>query len=1027
MRAYRPIREYLAAVRRRLRQNAALEVALLAATALALLVLVVPLIALQVALHHGSTIFFVTVAGTCLLLLVLGLVGLVRPARRYRDDLQVARFVGDARADIASDLVSAVEFAATPSSSGRGSRELIAAFLDSTASRLDAVRPAALVSTRALQRSAISCAAAVSCLSAAILLSPATVRAGWERVLDPTDPRPFGGARMSATPLVGDIEVTVEYPEYTGRPPLTLPSSSGDVRAMPGSFLTVRTRSLMPLLSARIVLEDEGTPTASDDSQEGEQAVAGSAEPPATAAKATEIAFEVGDQERLSARFPVQRPARYRILIEGMDRQKHVEATTRRIEMEFDRRPDVQLYTPGDDLDVASLKRIELAYVAEDDYGISLVSLVYTEGDHTQEKKLAKLPDGRRTAQAKFLWDLAELALEPGSQVSYHLQVTDNNTVTGPRVGRSRAFRLRVFSPREKHEALVDRQGELLERMLHALAGRLTVSVGDLHAHEALQREAADLVVELGTLVAALRDDELADGALRETLDGMRSRIDKLTKAEATIISKLRAKQEQRQPQIGARLKAPAAAMVAELESSAIVLSNWLERQQMENLLALTDEVEVHQQRLRQLFKEYQRTGAADLLAEIERELRSLETRMAEMTQQRAQVAADVLDRFVNSDAMPEERVTDCMSEVRSLMAAGHTLEAEQLMASCMGSLDHASEALEQALRDLRGDTFSDQERHFGEVMDRLADLSLEQGEIAESAQRVWDRYAARAEEMMREEAKDTRRRVSRLQERLQRGLDDVPESGLTPFAKEELDIVDTRLANVDEMLADGDIAEALAMAELARASVETAASELEAAVVDEQGEPWSENTVEARRDLGRVQPLMDKLVADLAASTPAPGDIMSRRDRRELDRLGRRQQSVAERSRRLADRAEKLAEGLPGRSGEALARGVANARAHMERSNLRMRSRDPSGARQESQSAAEALWRTVELTRDAARGRHGLVRTGLRDEPVRIPGADQYKAPQEFRADILDAMKREQAPRGFGNLVKRYYQELIR
>lgn len=1026
MQAYQPIRQYLAAVRSRLRRNAALGALLVALTVFAVLALVIPLLALQVALHHGSTILAVTASAAGAVLVVSLFLGVARPRQRFRSDDQVARYIGALRADVASDVRSAVEFANLDGElnprAGHGSRELMAAFMIDTARGLDAVRPAAFVPTAWLQRAAIICATALSCLAASVLLSPSTLRAGWERVLDPTDPRPFGGALMSASPLVGDIRITVEYPSYSGRTPLILPSASGDIRAMPGSLITLETTALQPVLSASILLEDDapaGRRTGDEPREVHNKPY-------------TEIEFELLDPRRLRARFPVSKAARYRVSLEAMDHQRHVETMTRAVEMERDRVPEVQLYAPADDLDVTRLKRIELAYVAEDDYGIARVELVYTragkdDGDE-QRKSLPLAEVGQRTAEAKILWDLADLALEPGTRVNYRLEVTDNDDAQGPNIGRSQSYRLRVFSPREKHEALVERQRELLERVLQALASRLTAKATDLRAYETLQREAADIVVELGTLSTALRDDELSDGVLRSTLDDMRSRIDKLAKAEAALLARLRGRgAEPSGKQVSARMKAPGSAMIAELEDDAIALDDWVERQLMENLLALTDELEVHKERLQELFKEYHRTGNSELLTEIGRELRSIETRMADMIEQRGRVSDDVLDRFVNSDAIKEEQASDCMAEVRALMDRDAVAEAERALAGCLGSLDHASEALELALRDLRSDRFSEQERRFAEVMDRLADLSLEQLEIAESAQSIWDRYAARADEMMREEAKDTRRRVSKLQERLNKGLAELPDNGLTPFAKEELDIAESRLADVDKMLADGDIAEALAMAELARKSMGTAAAELEAAMIDEQAEPWSAHTSEARRDLGRVQPLVDRLVADLAASTPAPSDIMSRKDRRELDRLGRRQQSVSERSRRLVSKAKKLADEMPGRSGEAMIDGVGDARAHMERSQKRMRSRDPSGARQESKSAAEALKRTVEIARDAARGRHGVIRAGLRDEPIRIPGADQYKAPEAFREHLMEAMQGHDAPPGFGSLVKRYYQELIR
>lgn len=1009
---------FLARVRRSLRVQAGVRFGLFAVTLFALSAVAVPMVAWNMAPHHGSTISTVAFAVMTIALVGGLIVTVIVPTRQSGTDMGIARRVGTACPEMASDLLSAVEFCRQRDaderderSAARGSPVLVDAFLAQISARVDTVQLRSVVSSRPLARAAIWCVAALGCLSASLLASPGHLVHGWERVLYPTDPRPFGGARMSGTPLVGDIRITVDYPAYTERAPRSLPSASGDVRAMPGSAISIETRALIPAFSARILLWQESP--ANTASAELESII--------------DIPFDVTDERVLQGQFRLQAAGEYRFSIEGIDAERHVEAQTRRIELEPDRPPEVQLYTPGDELDVASLERIELAYSAEDDYGISRIELVWTEAGSRRRKPLGIPENGQRTAQGKFLWDLEEASIAPGSETVYYIEVADNDTVSGPNIGQSASYRLRVFSPREKHEKLVVRQRELLERILRALAGRLTVAVDDVHAHQALQRETADLVVELGTLVAALREDELSAEKLREFLDDMRARLNKQTKAEAVLLERLRAKQERDDRPLGNRLANSDQAVIAELERDALSLSDWIERQQMENLLALTDEVEIHRARLKQLFKEYERKNAPELIGEIEREMRSLEKRLTDMTAQRGYLADDVLDRFVHTDAIQEQHAADCMVAVRALMQQGELTRSDRLLETCMGTLEQVTTAMEQSLRALRDDAFNDEERRFGEMMDKLSDLVLEQRDIAELTQSIWQRYAARADEMMREEAKETRRHVSKPLERLRRGLGQISAIGLTPFAKEELSIVDTRLADVDRMLADGDIAEALAMAEQARVGVQTASAELDAALLDQQDEPWGEHTKVSRRELRRVQPMIDKLVSDLAASTPSPNEIMSRRDRRRLERLSRRQQSVAERSRRLADKVEKTADELPGLSATALIEGVASARMHMERSNKRMRTVDPSGARQESRNAADAMQRTLEFTNDASRGSQGTTRAGLRDEPVRIPGTDEYKTPDAFREDILQAMKREQAPLGFGALVKRYYEELIR
>ena len=46
--------------------------------------------------------------------------------------------------------------------------------------------------------------------------------------------------------------------------------------------------------------------------------------------------------------------------------------------------------------------------------------------------------------------------------------------------------------------------------------------------------------------------------------------------------------------------------------------------------------------------------------------------------------------------------------------------------------------------------------------------------------------------------------------------------------------------------------------------------------------------------------------------------------------------------------------------------------------------------------------------------------------QPIRIPGAEDYKAPKQFREEILEAMEDQSAPAGFSEQVKRYYKDII-
>ena len=1006
------IRTFLATVRRQLRRHA-LATSVVGVVVLAgALALALPLAGWALEPSRPTAMALVAIGGLVGGLGVIAalVLGVIAPARRWRSDAAVARWVGEREkrhaSFLASDLLSTVELNAAPPSPTSPSPALVEALTEVTAERVSHIHAPSLLDRRWLRRGGLAALVLALAHGALLVFATDAIASGWRRLGE--DPaRPFGGAAQSSVPLVGDLGILLTPPAYSRRPPLHLPSTAGDFRALAGTRARFVTRALEPGGELSIVLEREG------------------AEPevvPLTTSAAGELTGEL----------TITGAARYRFQSERPGGRRTIEAVAHVIELEPDQAPTVELYAPGDDLDVTDMKRIELAYVVEDDFGVARVELVWEVGGKVERKVLASLADPRGRAQAKVVWDLADIALPPGAIVNYHLEAVDNDAVDGPNVGRSRALRLRVFSPRERHEQHLARQAELAEKVLRALGHRLTSTDPSAPPRDELHRQLSEITVELGTLAAAYESDALADKGLREALDDMRRRIDKLVALEArqlereeTMIAAATRRGGQPPRLAPTRWNAIDKQTVSELEDDALTLADWLEREQMEGMLDVADEIEAHQKRLAELLAEYARTGDEKLKAEILRQIRAIEQRIAELSTKRRSVAEDVLDQFVHAQALQDRQSEDCLAEVRRLVEKGDAAAAQAALERCQRGLSDAATAMEDALRDLRGDRFADGEKKLDELMDELADVTRDQADIAAEADRIFESYADRADDLMQDLARGAQRRLGAAVDRLQEKLDNVPDGGLTPFAREELEIVEKRLTDLERMLQDGDIAEALGMARQARQSLETVAGELDAALSDDPGSPWAEATSDALDAVEGAHPLADKLVGELEAMTPSPDQIMSRDDKRRMDALRRRQGMNGDRAKRLAERARNTPE-LPGASGESIGQRVGEAAEPMENAEQRMSKRDPSGARDEARSAAEALEKARQEAQKAARQAQsqGDARNG--DEPVRIPGADEYRAPERFREELLEAMKRR-APAGYDEQVRRYYEELIR
>jgi hypothetical protein len=991
---------YLALVRSLVFRHEARRALAWAIAALAGLAAVLPLLGLVVGAHRSTALAVLGIAGLVAILVVFAavLVGWVVPRKRFGSDHELARWIGARHKPIASDLLSSVELANAPARKGRPSPELVGALIDTTAKKIESVDPQSLMPAHEVPLARKWALAAIAVNLVLLLVLP--IGRGWRALIaSPHDP--FDGAEMSAVPLVGDLTATLTFPSYSQRKPLVLPSSSGDLRGLPGTTVALKARVLAPAASAELVIET-------------------------TTGKPKTIPAKVeGDQ--LTAELVIDQSAKYRFALTSSSGERQIESTPRTIEAEADQPPTVQLLTPGDPLDVTNLKRVELAYVIEDEFGVTSAELVWESG-HDHGRKPIQIPNmepgglrptggeaATQRVQGKLMWDIAELQVPSGGDVRYWLEAKDNDSIGGPNVGRSREFHLRVISPRERHEETLERQQQVAEKLVKNLGARLVGPTDD--QRDEVSHQLRDAIAELASIGTAFDKDPHASDQLRKTLAQMHERLDRLAIAEQKLMPKSGGKAP------AGRYASTDPKLIGELEDDTIALADWLDRERMEGLLDIDDEIAAHQKRLSDLLAQYARTKDPRILDEIDRETRALQRLYAELEKHQRGMAEDVLDQYVNRDAAQAQQGSSCIDEVSALMHAGKVAQAQAKLEVCQQMQDRQANALEGGLSSLRGDKFGDEQKKLDEVMNELSDVAKDQDDIAGEANRIFDAYAQKADEVARDHRREASKKVGAILDKLRKRVDAINESGLTPFAKEEMDIVERRIADVEHMVADGDLAEGVAMARQAKQSLDTIGGELEAALSDDPKSKFNDATQDALDGVERTEPVAQELIDELQALSPRPDQIMSPDDQRALDRLRRRQQMNEQRAKRLGDKTKQMGSDLPGDAAAELGKKLGTAVDEMGKADDRMKGRDPSGARESAKAAAEALEKARDRARSAARQAQ---QSSVDDEPIRIPGADEYKAPERYREDVLDGMRAGKT-QGFEDMQERYKEEIMR
>ncbi|HEY2747075.1 MAG TPA: DUF4175 family protein [Polyangia bacterium] len=980
----------------------------------------------------GAGVLFVMLAGAALvpgagwrpLALLLGGGGLgaagvfaVRAAARWRRDDAVARFVGGRAPGVGDDLWSAIELERElPKLEANPllSPSLVRAHRERVAERLRTVEPRQLVRVRRLA-SAWPLVVAGAALGALAFYWPAGFARGWA-ALTSANPPPS----TSSEPIVADIDLTLQYPAYTELPPRAIPGSSGQILALPGTRVAVAARALAAgTREASILVEAEGE-------------------------KARELPVEVHDGH-LAATIEVRARGTWRFILGG-GAHRVAEPEAHRIDLEPDHPPRVDLYAPADPLEVAGTRRIELAWSVDDDYGLGAVELVWKVGDAPEKRRAVdKAQAGQRAMQGKIEWDLAELDLKPGARVAYHLEAKDNDTVPGPNVGRSKTLTLTVFSPREKQERAVEDEQQLVEAALQELADRLeTRHIDDEQVMAEFTRihsKAEALLVMLSRAEQSAGEAQSKRTAatirandVRGALGEIHARLGKLVRDEEQALGELRdERRKTRRPLRGGAtrpLEKANPAHVSELERDVIALDDLVGKQRLEELLAVADEMAATRDRLKQLMAEYKKTKSEETKKEIERELRELERKMAELAQKAQRLASELPDQFLNKEAMGDNDLQKKLDDVRQMLARGDIDKAMAEMEKLSQSLDKMMSSMESDLKGFREERFGPEEKAMAEVENKLADLTEEQRRLRDETAEVRQRARAEAQRLMKDKLEALQKRTREKVQRLKKQLESLDPMSLPAYDQEELGRTKKRVEDTEHALGENDVDEARGMAKQAHEGLRQMAMDLH----DEEARSWTRTPPKLRKtreDVSQDEMLAREIADELDKAMPKPSQLMSPDDQKRLSDLGKRQEALRKRAQDLAKDLGKPRVGPDGKPMPmpipgGMPSGLREAGQHMERAEDDLRGQAPREAVGEEAQALEKLNQLKEQMQRERRPKDGSSNAPMDKEPVRIPGADEFRAPKEFRQDLLDAMKRG-GPAEYKEQLKRYYEELAK
>src|SRR5262245_54459764 len=241
-------------------------------------------------------------------------------------------------------------------------------------------------------------------------------------------------------PEIANVQLMIYPPAYTGLASVSTPE--GNVEGLKGSSLRLDALATKDVVRAEIIMDD-----------------------------GKKIALKI-DGRKLQANFVLFQSQSYRIEIEDANGFRN-SPITYALRVKPDGFPTVDLLRPTEDLEINGDEILTLEYSARDDFGIGEIALVTKIGEREDKIILQKDESKRVVLRDQYKWDLGKLALRDGEEAIFVLQVFDNDTISGPKIGTSRSVRLKLKNLKGEHQQVAEMVRDLNSRMVDLLGDHL--------------------------------------------------------------------------------------------------------------------------------------------------------------------------------------------------------------------------------------------------------------------------------------------------------------------------------------------------------------------------------------------------------------------------------------------------------------------------------------------------------------------------------------------------------------------------
>jgi t-SNARE complex subunit (syntaxin) len=863
------------------------------------------------------------------------------------------------------------------------------------------------------------------------------VTEGWQRLLTRHSPEKSVLLHLQE-PITGEIELTYTYPAYTGLPTRTLPVTAGEISAPKGTRVHLKTRADRQIGGALLVVGELKTP------------------------------LKVSKGRDLSGTILVSDSGYYRFRFSDAQGKQLVEGPPIPIAVEEDVRPKVSIISPSSPLEVDPKSILTIRYEAQDDYGLSELALLYRLPGAVNPQKIVLQQDPQTppSSSGEYFWDLSTLNLLAGDSIAYYVEAVDNDPVSGKKAGASSTHLLKIYSEAEHHRQAIKRIEKSWDDLIHLLADRLEASNHFNDFADNFDRQLStsqfetdergiNIAQNFQDLCSELRKVKTPEHlwrAMQNVSHSIRQKVSQTMKMRSSL-------KESTQKRIKGfyykELRDGLFEEIAEEEKDVLYLETLLNEQRITDLKSLFRELSSKRRTLSETLENYRTAPNEETRERLLNEISRLKDRITELMQRMAELSEGIKDEHINAEALKElgesQGVVNSLEKMQNMLRIGQVEEAMKEMEKFGQMFDELENNLNKASNDFQNTEMSKLARSLEEFALQLRGLEAEEKKVLNQTQHVRKRYKSKLKEQLAKKGTDFFEKMHQKVDEARKNLQAITRgSGL--WRDNELQNAQEEVETLDNALKVGDFDQAAQSVAKALSHTHGLVEEWEQQVRDsrwlrssEWGKEIAEDEKNARHS-GAAFLSLQLVSQEITGLFPTAENALDTADKQQLDHLSKKQSELKEQAYRLTEKMSEMNQEAPLFSTEAKEKLQAVAK-RMGQAQGQLRMHRPTTALAEQRAALDELANLLKgLEKSTGKGKSGgrsipwpwigqgseIADQGVgRDdsalhEKVHIPGADQFRVPEEYRKEILDAMK-QKTPEAYQEPVRRYYEEIVK